>query len=288
MKRREFIFGFAATALILPQLMRGRVTLASELNSNIFNKIVSKARSEHWNELPISKIMGKVALQFLDTPYRGGTLEINNTEKCVIELSALDCVTFFENTLGLARIIKLEEYSLAALINQVTYTRYRNGKIEGYTSRLHYTSDWIYDNVKKGTVEDISESLSGSKISFNLTFMSKHPQYYKQLKNNPDLIKRMRQIEEEINTRTYYYIPKNKVATIENRLQTGDIIAIVNTAKGLDYSHTGLIYKKNGKAHFMHASSVKKKVIIDKTIWEYLKHSKRTNKGITVLRPLEP
>jgi len=38
----------------------------------------------------------------------------------------------------------------------------------------------------------------------------------------------------------------------------------------------------------MHASSLKKKVIIDKAISEYLAHSKKSNKGITVLRPLEP
>ncbi len=274
--------------LLLCNIRGAKASIPAENFSPTFDIIIENAKYGNWKDLSIGEIIGNVAFELLGTPYEGGTLEINETEKCVVNLNSLDCVTFFETALGLARIIKLEKYSFDALIEQITFLRYRGGKINGYTSRLHYTSDWIYDNVKKGAVIDITKTIGGKKIRFNLSFMSKHPQYYKQLKNNPGNIEQIRAIEESINARTYYYIPKGEVKTIEFYLRTGDIIAIVNTNKGLDYSHTGLIYRKNDTAHFMHASSLKKKVILDKSISEYLKHSKKSNKGITVLRPLEP
>jgi hypothetical protein len=288
MKRREFIYGLAAMPLLLCNIRGAKASIPAENFSPTFDIIIENAKYGNWKDLSIGEIIGNVAFELLGTPYEGGTLEINETEKCVVNLNSLDCVTFFETALGLARIIKLEKYSFDALIEQITFLRYRGGKINGYTSRLHYTSDWIYDNVKKGAVIDITKTIGGKKIRFNLSFMSKHPQYYKQLKNNPGNIEQIRAIEESINARTYYYIPKGEVKTIEFYLRTGDIIAIVNTNKGLDYSHTGLIYRGDNIARFMHASSLKKKVILDKSISEYLKHSKKSNKGITVLRPLEP
>ena len=288
MNRREFVIGFAAISLALTKVVRGGSPVPTLSKSSTFDKIITQAVAGKWYNLSMDEVMGNVALLLLGKPYVGGTLEINKKEKCVVNLDELDCVTFFENTLALARCIKLKQYTFQDLIKQVTLTRYRNGILNGYTSRLHYTADWIYDNGKKGTIKDISESLGGETIKFNVSFMSKHPQYYKPLKNNPSLVRSIRSIEEAINKRTYYYIPKDKVSTIEDKLQTGDIIAIVNTGKGLDYSHTGLIYRKDGISHFMHASSLKKKVIIDKSISKYLLHSKKTNKGITVLRVLEP
>jgi len=288
MKRREFIIGISAVSLLLTGKMKSSFPLAVNSTDSKFDKIMTKAVERGWHTLSMSDLMGKIALEFLGTPYVSGTLEINAKEKCVINLNGLDCVTFFENVLGLTRMIKLRQYDFEDFIKQVTFTRYRGGTIDGYTSRLHYTSDWIYDNVKKGTISDITKSLGGSAITFNVSFMSKHPQYYNALKSNPALIKKIKAIETAINKRVYYYIPKNEVSKIEKKLQTGDIIAIVNTDKGLDYSHTGLIYKENEVSHFMHASSLKKKVIIDNAISQYLLHSKKSNKGISILRPLEP
>ena len=34
--------------------------------------------------------------------------------------------------------------------------RYRDGVIDGYTSRLHYTSDWIENGVRQGFLEDVT------------------------------------------------------------------------------------------------------------------------------------
>ena len=85
--------------------------------------------------------------------------------------------------------------------------------------------------------------------------------------------------------------PENRYAAIltkpiEEKLQNGDIIAFATNMKGLDYTHTGLVYiDVQGVRRLVHASSVKKKVVIDTSISEYIAPIKK-DIGITILRPL--
>ena len=82
------------------------------------------------------------------------------------------------------------------------------------------------------------------------------------------------------------YIPKAKVAGIEDKIKTGDIICFVSAVEGLDIAHVAIAYVKDGKVGFIHASQAAGKVIIDpKSIAGYI--SSRTNlAGIKVVRPL--
>jgi len=206
----------------------------------------------------------------------------------------MDCVTFFENSLCIARIIQKSKLYLNSLIEEVTFTRYRNGKIEDYSSRLHYTSDWITDNVQKKVIEDVTDSIArniypkGAKpVQFNVTFMSENPQYYKALQNDKTLVEKISHYESEIRKRTYFIITIDKIKSIEKFLKTGDIIAIATSKKGLDYSHTGLIFVDDEQiAHFLHASTKTKKVTLDIAISKYVEQNS-SNIGISVLRPLE-
>jgi hypothetical protein len=283
MNRRKFIESSVLLSAFFT--IGGRTFLYA--GEGFLQSISQNAEEYQWNKLPIGEIITLVGEELLGNPYVGGILDVSNTEKCVVNLDELDCVTFFEQSLAIARLIKKNDLSYESLIKEVTLTRYRNGNLNGYTSRLHYTSDWIYDNVKKRVINDITKELDGKKIRFNLSFMSKNPKYYKQLKNNPGLTGEMSKIENVINARDYYYIPIKNIREIENELQSGDIIALVTSKEGLDYSHTGLINKKDGTAHFMHASSKKKKVVLDVRISEYASQV-ASNVGISVLRPIEP
>jgi len=255
---------------------------------DIFNSIIRTATENNWSELPIGKLIGNIALKFIDTPYVGGTLDTAVNEACRINLEGLDCVTFFENSLCLARIIKKKKTTFDDLIKEVTYTRYRSGDLKGYSSRLHYTSEWIFDNERKGVIEDVSRKTGGIDFPINVYFMSQNPQFYKQLKFEPELASEIKKIEMQINEGHYFYIPKSKAASNERRLLTGDIIAITTSKKGLDYSHTGLIFvDEDKKPHFLHASSKKKKVIKGQPISEYLQ-TVDSDTGFSVARPLEP
>ena len=99
-------------------------------------------------------------------------------------------------------------------------------RLMNYTSRLHYFSDWIFNNQQKGIIKDMSKEIGGKKIKFNVDFMSKNPKYYKQLKNNPEFIPVIEEQEKEINSRDYYYIPENDIEKVEDKIQTGDLIAL--------------------------------------------------------------
>lgn len=258
-----------------------------ERYNSILKVIEEKAVQNKYRKLPIGESMILIAKEFIDIPYYSWTLE-NEPEKCKVFLDKLDCVTFFENTLAIANLVANKmSLNYNYLCKQVEYTRYRNSVCTDYTSRLHYTSDWIDDNIKKNVVVDITKDLGGIKFDNKVSFMSSHPNSYSALKNHPEYISTIKKQESDINSRIRYYIPKDKVKAIEDKLQSGDIIAITTNIDGLDYSHTGMIYKSpDGVAHFFHASSSQKKVVIDKSISEYLSSVKKDT-GITVLRPIK-
>lgn len=220
---------------------------------------------------------------FLETAYAGGTLDINEKEKLVINLSELDCLTFVENAISLRLCYSKNIISQSQFSKNIQKLRYRDSKIIDYSSRLHYSSDWIYENISKGLIEDISKELGGIRFTPNVNFMSKHPNKYNALKDGK-LITKIKKIEKEINQREYYYIPKKNVAAIQNRIKDGDIVFITTNYKGLDISHVGFAIKKNETTHLLHASSTHHKVIISKkSLHNYLGGIKHDT-GIIICR----
>ncbi len=245
-----------------------------------------KSFDASWSDLEINQIIINVGKSFLGTEYVAGTLDKNTSEeKLVIKISGLDCVTFVENTLAMARIIRKGTVDFDSYKNELTKIRYRNGEIEGYTSRLHYYTDWIYDNEKKGIVTDITKSIGGIPYYKKINFMSSHVNSYKQLSENPEYADEMKAIEKAMNRRDLYYIKKNEVDNYYDALESGDIIATTTNIEGLDVTHTGFIYKTKSKTLFLHASITKGEIIISKEeLKEYLQSNKKQT-GIIVARP---
>ncbi len=238
--------------------------------------------------LPLNEVIAEVGKSFIGTPYVAGTLdEYPNTEELVVNVTGLDCVTFVENALIFSRLIKSGKTDFDNYKNELELIRYRGGMNTGYSSRLHYFTDWIYDNEKKGIVKDITQDLGGVSIGKNIDFMTSHRNSYKQLKNNDILLGEMYEVENNINSREIYYIPAENISSVYERLQTGDIVGITTSIGGLDIAHTGFIYKEGGSTYLMHASLKNKKVEISGTeIHDYIMgNSKQT--GIVVARVLE-
>jgi hypothetical protein len=260
----------------------------AESDEKLLSKIAKKSEKQNWNSLNYGDLIVEVGEQFMGVPYVGGTLDKDKVESCTVVLDELDCVTYFETTLAISNLIASDiELNMNNIYDEVEYTRYRDGTLDGYESRLHYTSEWILDNIQKGIVKDITKDLGGVELNIDVYFMSENSDKYKYLKNNPELTKRISEIEDDINNNEFFYIPKENIADIEDKLQSGDIIALVTTIPGLDYGHVGMINKKGGVARFMHASQTKKKVMIDKSISEYISGVSKFS-GITVLRPIRP
>lgn len=229
-------------------------------------------------------LMDETAKFFLGVPYVGKTLEYE-PERLIVNLREMDCMTFVENVLALAEASASGTPSWQTYLEKLQQIRYRDGKIEDYTSRLHYTSDWIYENEKKGLIADITKEIGGVPLAMDVSFVSTHPESYMQLQSHPEYIAVMAKKEKEINSRQYYYIPKEEIDKREAQIRTGDIVCFVTSIKGLDISHVGIIHKEGDKMTFIHASSGKKRVIInEESLQDYVLGIKKS-KGIMVLRP---
>jgi len=282
-KIQFFLFAF----ILCVPFLTAQVYTAKD--KEICNSKFNLAANAGLAKKPINDVISEIGKSFLGTDYTASALEVDGEEQLVINLAGLDCTTFLENTLVFSRLIKTGKSSFEDYLSELTNIRYRSGKIDGYTSRLHYFSDWIHDNIKKGILKDITRSAGGEKVKFNLNFMSTHPASYKQLKNNPDLVNTIGKQEQAINEREYFYIPKEKVALFEGNIKSGDLIAITTNIKGLDISHVGIAVKeKDGRIHLLHAPTVGSKVqVTDDPLPEYLLKVKK-HRGIIILRATEP
>jgi len=257
--------------------------VAQEKDHQILEEVLEIFASE--KETPLPVLLIKTGTFFKETPYVAHTLEVE-PEQLIVNLREMDCTTFAENCLAIARTIKSKNPGFEKFADELQKIRYQNGKVDGYLSRIHYFSDWIYTNAKKGLIKDVSKDIAQTSYPLSVDFMSTHPDSYKQLKNNPEFINTLAEKEQEISSRTMYYIPEDKIAEVENKLQDGDIAGITTNIGGLDISHVVLFVRKEGRIHILHASSAAEKVVLsENTLEEYLLNSKAAT-GIMVARPL--
>ena len=226
-----------------------------------------------------------IANFFLEKPYVASTLETDGPERLQINLQELDCTTFVETVLALHNVLKEINPDFDAYKRILTSIRYRNGIINGYPSRLHYTTDWLLDNQRKGYINLVLLNCSSDTLNLNLNFMSTHPQYYPALKNTPAYIEEMFKIENLLNQQIINYIPKEKLTDKSSNIHTGDIIAITTSMKGLDFSHLGFAFRNHDTVYLLHASSISKKIKIStQSLKEYLLAINKDT-GIVIARP---
>jgi N-acetylmuramoyl-L-alanine amidase-like protein len=257
-----------------------------------FQTLVQKAQSQNWRSLPLGDRTVAVGLSLVGTPYVNYTLEIDNhTESPSVNLKGVDCWTFFEIALGFARMleVKADNYSPQDLLTMIELDRYRGGSCNGkYTTRLHFLEDWIYDNERRGLVKNLTRSLGGVPMRGRyLNEMSRYWRSSRYLRNNPELVSEMRQIENRISSRTIYHIPKAVVPAIESKIQNGDVICISGKGPEGFTEHVGLAYRdREGVLRFMHASKDERRVVIDVPLHSYI-YRYRKFAGIMVVRPQE-
>lgn len=233
---------------------------------------------------PINEVVYEVGKSFLGVDYEAGTLEKGENEELVIHLTGLDCYTLLETSLVFARSIKMGKTTFEDYQQELENIRYRGGVRDEYPSRLHYFSDWIYDMNKRGIVTDITKEIGGKPYDVDVWFMSKNSDKYKHLKDNPEYVEEIAEIEKEISSREYYWVPEDEIADVEDKVRGGDLIALTTGIGGLDISHVGIAVKKEGRLHFMHAPNVGYKVqITEVPLADYAKKLKR-HTGMMVLR----
>ncbi|UZD24365.1 DUF1460 domain-containing protein [Algoriphagus halophytocola] len=268
--------------LFAPLFTQAQTVCTLESREKLEGFLVKLSEGDYSEKSP-NELNIEIGQCFLQTPYVEKTLELPGTEKLVINTTGVDCTTFLETVLTLSRIAKSGTLSFEDFERELENLRYRSGNNQGYSTRLHYFSDWIFENEGKGIIKDITQEIGGSPYANAPTFMSENPQFYRQLSEaeNLDAIK---EAETKIAKRGYFYIPKSEIQALEKNIQSGDIIAITTSMSNLDIVHTGFAIMKNGRVHLMHASSKNGKVeISEKPLSEYLAGNK-TQSGIMVGR----
>jgi len=291
MKRRSFL-KIISLAAGMPMLWKGSalegLLSAQGDDADLCLKKFTLAISLKLREKSIGEVIVAIGRSFLGTGYVANTLEVPGEEHLVVNLRGLDCVSFCENSLVFARCIKKNRMTFDDYKAELQFTRYRGGIINHYPSRLHYFSDYIYDNVKKGVAKDVTREIGGVPYKKTINFMSTHPESYRQLAEHPEFVEIIRQQEAEISARSMVHIPKGDVERISGKILDGDILAVTTNIPGLDISHTGLAVWQRGKLHLMHAPNVGSNVLItEKTLADYLAGNEK-QAGIMVARAVEP
>lgn len=252
-----------------------------------FAQVIEYAKNQKLSNRSMSEIIQIIAEQFLGTKYKANLLDCSNKEKLVVSLEQLDCVLFVETVLAIARGVAVEDYSYQTFVKNLQNQRYRNGELPEYCSRLHYFSDWILDNQNRGTVENISLKLGGISQNKSLNFMSKNRNRYPLMVNNDANYQCIVNMESNLTGVTVNYIPTDRISRIYSQLQPGDIIGVATNISGLDFTHTGLVYRhQNGRVGFIHASPAGT-VTTARDLQRYVRNVKNSM-GIVVVRAIDP
>ncbi|MDE2973273.1 MAG: DUF1460 domain-containing protein [Gemmatimonadota bacterium] len=253
-------------------------------------------------------LVARIGERFVGTPYGPRTLELPGPERLVVNLEALDCVTFVENALVLARLAWSARAAAsgagaaasrrAALLDdpdrfrdayrdELARIRYRGGALDGYASRLHYFSEWIADNEASGLVDAISRELGGVADPSPINFMSTHPDAYRQLAD-ASVLDAIAQTEARLGEAERHYVPAEAIDAAAGGIRDGDVIAATSTVEGLDVAHTGIALWRDGTLRLMHAPLAGSHVEISEESLAARIGRIGGQDGIMVARPLAP
>jgi hypothetical protein len=257
-----------------------------------FRAMVQQAEKENWRQLPLGARTIRAARAMVGTRYVNYSLEVDDRiESPVVNLSGLDCWTYYENALAFARMLRYKPgpYTPQDMLHMVEIERYRGGVCTGgYLSRMHQLEEVFWDNERRGFAKNITPRLPGAvRLRRDIHEMTVQWKSYRYLRNNPSLLPEMGRIEARVSNLPVWHIPKRNVRAVEGYLQDGDVCAITCNDSSSYTSHVGMIVKLQGRAYFTHATSDRDKgrmTIIDRPITDYLNQGSK-HAGIVILRP---
>ena len=288
---RRFIILFVTFLLTL--MPAGAQGYASTADDIALGKLVLAQLAAAPQQDPGAQMI-LAAKALLGQPYEAGTQE-GREERLRIYLTRTDCILFAETCLGLVRTVQRcgRQATFEDLAETLQGSRYRGGVVDGYASRLHYTTEWIRQGEERGYFEDITGRLGGIPDTRPVNYMSTHPDSYAPLKGESSYAKenlrQIREMENRVSALPRRYIPRDRIAAVEDQIRDGDILCFATSIDGLDYSHVVIAYREKPGAPlgFIHASTSAMKVIVEpRSLQAYLQANTRCL-GISVLRVAE-
>jgi hypothetical protein len=257
-----------------------------------FKQILQRGFAFQQAQPPFNQLLLFVARNLMGTPYRANTLEQQdfNEARLILNLEAVDCVTFVENALVLARMIRLGQQEPEKLAEHIETIRYRGGKRAGYGSRLHYFSEWLTDGETKGWLRLIpgpdSERKSLHRLSDRISSRAPDP-----IRNN------LRQTESSLSmVPLRFYSCRHRMDSLLKLLQPGDILGFVSPHPDLDITHVGFAIplpahgeKADTAWHLLNAPAPGQKVKISPyRLQDACTVYQKSLAGFILARPVEP
>jgi len=245
-------------------------------------------------ETPIGRSATRVGELAAGTPYEAGTLDAylsaggspSDIEPLALSLTRVDCVTLVEACLAVARVADDAGVpTWEGFGREVERMRYRGGERRGYSSRLHYFSEWITDGGRRGLLRDLGPELGAVEDSRPLRFMTEHRDRYPALADD-GVFQEIGAIERRLDGRPRRVVPTDRIPDIGDRIETGDILAFATAMPGLDVSHAAFAYRgADGILRVLHAPLSGGVVEVTRaTLPEYVA-AIRQSTGILVARP---
>lgn len=206
-----------------------------------------------------------------------------------VDLEAFDCVSLIESADAIARCTWRRRPDVGCFVDELRQTRYRDGRIDGYASRLHYFEDWMADNERRGRMRSLGTELGAEALSLSFDFMTRRPWLYPALRE-PATRDALRGVEQRLSETTWPMVPRGRVAEVQPLLRDGDVIAYVESTPGLGVGHTGLVsLGDDGQPRVLHATDLgKAEVTVTRCDLATCLRRRPDRKGIVVMRPLPP
>ncbi len=217
----------------------------------IFQQLLQRGKTERWDQQDLGTVTQMIGESFLGSEYKANLLDRSPSqpagrEQLIASLQQFDCVLFLETAIALAQTVQQPtqspEQAEQTFFEFLQRYRYRNGINNDYCNRLHYFSDWISENDRRGLVQNMGKTLSGIPLGGSLSFMSQNWHKYPVLTAHPEFKTCIAQAEAQLNTQTVFYIPTQEIQAHYAQIQPGDVIGIVTSVPGLDTTHSGIAY----------------------------------------------
>lgn len=284
------------TALALGFLVpRARTTLdPDEMRLAAWSSVLRR-ESPRFRAGPFGRKVVRVGELAVGTPYEAFTLEAyikaggnpSSNEQLALSLTRFDCVTLVESCLAVARVADSPGTpSWDKFGREIERMRYRGGKREGYTSRLHYFSEWISDGEKRGLVHDMGAELGGVNDTRPLRFMTEHRSSYPALADD-GVFRAIGEMERGLDSHPRYVVAAERIPEVVDRIESGDVLAFATAIPGIDVSHAAFAYRDTaGVLRVLHAPLSGGAVEVTRTTLPEYVSAIRQATGILIARPL--
>lgn len=252
---------------------------------------------EHWYEIvgpprrgeSFGEYLGRAAAVQHGARY-GDFAPPPGVETLRISLDQFECVSFIESSVAVARCGWQGTATDDCFARETLASRYRDGDIGDYASRLHYFTDWIGDNEARHRVRNLTAALGGRSVYrdfFYITSRKLHGAVAHQA-DTADLRRRLAATEARLSAMPHAVLDRNQAPPVLAKLREGDLVAFVRERPGLLVHHAGFVHWSGGKPRLLHASSYHQRVVITATdVADYLLR-RPERRGVLVVRPLPP